>query len=84
MYSKEIYHVKNFIIGSHSDELKDHLMEELDYATLPEPAWTLFVSWYGLSAESRPIARYNTLLLFTKTDCLPLDMLLSMEHMLNT
>ena len=37
-------------------------MEELDYALLPEPAWNLLVSWYGLSAESRPIARYNTLL----------------------
>ena len=34
-------------------------MEELDYALLPEPAWYLLVSWYGLSAESRPIARYN-------------------------
>ena len=37
-------------------------MEELDYATLPEPAWNLLACWYGLSAESRPIARYNTLL----------------------
>ena len=61
-------------------------MEELDYATLPEPAWTLLVSWYGLSADSRPIVRYNTLLylLFIKTDSLPLGLLLSMEHMLDT
>ena len=59
-------------------------MEELDYALLPELAWYLLVSWYGLSTDSRPIVRYNTLLLFIKTDCLPLDMLLSMEHKLNT
>ena len=51
-----------FIIGSQSEELKDHLMEELDYTLVPEPAWNLLVSWYGLSEESRPIVRYNTLL----------------------
>ena len=45
-------------------------MEKRNYDILPEPAWYLLVSWYGLSAESRPIARYNTLLLFIKTDCL--------------
>ena len=80
---KWYYHVTNVIIGS-LEELKDQLMEELDYATMPEPAWNLSVSWYGLSAESRPIVRYNTLLLFINTDCLPLDMLLSMEYVLNT
>ena len=45
-------------VDAQSDELKDHLMEELDYALLPEPAWNLLVRWYGLSAESRPIVRY--------------------------
>ena len=52
----------NFITGSQFEKLKDHLTDELDYATLPVLAWYLLVSWYGLSAESRPIARYNTLL----------------------
>ena len=32
-------------------------MEELDYFLLPEPAWHMLTSWYGLSTNSRPIAR---------------------------
>ncbi|XP_011407941.1 PREDICTED: probable serine/threonine-protein kinase kinY [Amphimedon queenslandica] len=40
-----------------SEALNDHLMEELDYALLPEPAWNLLLSWYGLSVGSRPIIR---------------------------
>ena len=60
-FTCELYFSTYFVLlGSHSDKLKDHLMEELDYTLLPEPAWTLLVRWYGLSAESRPIARYNT------------------------
>ena len=32
-------------------------MEELDYFLLPEPAWIMLTTWYGLSSDSRPIAR---------------------------
>ena len=32
-------------------------MEELDYFLLPEAAWKKLTSWYGLSKNSRPIAR---------------------------
>ena len=32
-------------------------MEELDYFLLPEAAWTKLTSWYGLSQNSRPLAR---------------------------
>ena len=41
-----------------SETLNDHIMEDLDYALLPEPAWNLLLSWYGLSVGSRPIIRY--------------------------
>ena len=51
-----------FIIGSQLEELKHNLMEEVDYALLSEPAWTLLFNWYGLSAESRPIARYTIII----------------------
>ena len=32
-------------------------MEDEDYAVLPELAWNLLLSWYGLSVGSRPIMR---------------------------
>ena len=32
-------------------------MEELDYFLLPESAWVKLTSWYGLSQDSRPLAR---------------------------
>ena len=54
------YSYMTICIGSQSEELKDHLMKEIDYTLLPELAWTLLVIWYGLSAESRPIARYTS------------------------
>ena len=45
-------------LGSEGDLLKDHLMEELDYALLPKAAWEKLVSWYGLTPGSREICRY--------------------------
>uniref|UniRef100_A0A1X7SQT9 DUSP domain-containing protein n=1 Tax=Amphimedon queenslandica TaxID=400682 RepID=A0A1X7SQT9_AMPQE len=38
-------------------KLINHLKEGQDYALLPEPAWNLLLSWYGLSVGSRPIIR---------------------------
>ena len=32
-------------------------MEELDYFLLPESAWNMLTSWYGLTHNSRTIAR---------------------------
>lgn len=37
--------------------VRDHLMEELDYFLLPESAWNRLISWYGLTFNSRVIAR---------------------------
>ena len=37
--------------------LRDHLMEELDYFLLPVSAWSMLISWYGLTSNSRVIAR---------------------------
>ncbi|XP_035221338.1 ubiquitin carboxyl-terminal hydrolase 15-like, partial [Stegodyphus dumicola] len=40
-----------------SGEIKDHLIDELDYVLLPEEAWNLLVKWYGLTEGQQPIAR---------------------------
>ena len=45
------------IDGGEAGVLKEHLMEELDYSLVPEPAWNKLVAWYGVSNTSRPIAR---------------------------
>ena len=45
------------IDGGEAGVLKEHLMEELDYSLVPEPAWNKLVAWYGISDTSRPIAR---------------------------
>ena len=44
-------------IDKSSSTLKNQLMEELDYFLLPEAAWKMLTSWYGLSQNSRPIRR---------------------------
>ena len=33
------------------------MIEELDYFLLPESAWNMLTSWYGLSSNSRAIGR---------------------------
>lgn len=38
--------------------LKEHLIEELDFYLLPQPAWLNLLSWYGFSQGSHPIPRY--------------------------
>ena len=42
---------------SSSGPLKEHLVEELDYYLLSQPAWEKLVSWYGVAPGSCPIAR---------------------------
>ena len=38
-------------------QLRDHLMEKLDYFLIPESAWNMLTSWYGLARNSEIIAR---------------------------
>ena len=45
------------IIDLETEVLKEHLMEELDYSLVPEKAWSHLVRYYGLSEDSKPIAR---------------------------
>ncbi|XP_067138793.1 ubiquitin carboxyl-terminal hydrolase 15-like isoform X2 [Centruroides vittatus] len=40
-----------------SPEIKDHLIDELDYILVPKEAWELLVSWYGICDGQEPIAR---------------------------
>jgi ubiquitin carboxyl-terminal hydrolase 4/11/15 len=47
----------NLFKNANTDQLKDHLMEELDYSLLPKPAYEKLVHWYGLSPGSKPICR---------------------------
>lgn len=50
------YNVYYYTIGNFG-AIRDHLMEELDYFLLPQMAWGLVILWYGLSENSKPIAR---------------------------
>lgn len=46
-----------FFLDDGSGEIKDHLIDELDYVLLPEEAWELLVKWYGLMEGQQVIAR---------------------------
>ena len=50
------YNVYYYTIGNFG-AVRYHLMEELDYSLLPQTAWGLVILWYGLSENSKPIAR---------------------------
>ena len=76
-----------FSSGSAQEILKDHLMEELDYALLPKQAWDLLTSRYGLSQGSRPIPRFFNFSFWYQyftVSLQKLDMWWSMDHMSNT
>ena len=45
------------MIAECGTELKEHLREELDYNLVPQKAWEHLLEWYGLSNDSKPIAR---------------------------
>ena len=47
----------HYSLDQSKDTLKDHLMEELDYALLPKPAWEKLTRWYGVESNSKPICR---------------------------
>ena len=49
----EFYNTKN----TDRQVIRDHLMEELHYFILPESAWNRLISWYGLTCNSKVIAR---------------------------
>ena len=52
-----LLHTSYTLLDHASGTLKDHLMEELDYSLLPEPAWVKMLAWFDLSEGSHPIAR---------------------------
>uniref|UniRef100_A0A673I2F5 ubiquitinyl hydrolase 1 n=1 Tax=Sinocyclocheilus rhinocerous TaxID=307959 RepID=A0A673I2F5_9TELE len=38
-------------------DIKEHLIDELDYTLVPTEGWKKLVSWYGLKDGQEPIAR---------------------------
>ncbi|XP_025106450.1 ubiquitin carboxyl-terminal hydrolase 15-like isoform X2 [Pomacea canaliculata] len=40
-----------------SNQLKEHLVDELDFVLVPAEAWNKLVSWYGLAPNQEPIGR---------------------------
>ncbi|XP_060745019.1 ubiquitin carboxyl-terminal hydrolase 15-like isoform X5 [Tachysurus vachellii] len=38
-------------------DIKEHLIDELDYILVPTEGWNKLVSWYGLTEGQEPIAR---------------------------
>ena len=47
----------NLFQVENTNELKEHLTEDIDFAMFPEPAWQLLVQRYGLAPGQEPIAR---------------------------
>ncbi|KAK3103303.1 hypothetical protein FSP39_018356, partial [Pinctada imbricata] len=45
------------LLKEDSNDLKEHLIDQLDYMLLPKDAWDKMVSWYGLINGQEPIAR---------------------------
>lgn len=44
--------------GDSATELREHMVDELDYFLVPAEVWEKFVSWYGLVEEQTPIKRH--------------------------
>ncbi|XP_062619579.1 ubiquitin carboxyl-terminal hydrolase 15-like, partial [Saccostrea cucullata] len=40
-----------------TQELKDHLIDELDYILIPKEGWEKIIQWYGLTQGQVPVAR---------------------------
>ncbi|XP_061187744.1 ubiquitin carboxyl-terminal hydrolase 15-like isoform X2 [Saccostrea echinata] len=45
------------LIREDTQELKDHLIDELDYILLPKEGWEKIIQWYGLTQGQVPVAR---------------------------
>ncbi|UYV69344.1 USP15 [Cordylochernes scorpioides] len=45
------------LLKSPQGELKDHLIDDLDYILVPQEAWALLEAWYGLAPGQSPIER---------------------------
>ena len=46
-----------FVDITKSDDLKNHLMEGVDYELLPVEAWESLLNWYGMVDGSVPVPR---------------------------
>ena len=64
------------------------MIEELNYFLLPEAAWTKLTSWYGLSQNSRPLARrvveHGMYIKYCKVEVYLLEFKLSQHPYLNS
>ena len=49
------------IVDSSDGKLMPHLREVRHYFLLPESAWDLLLSWYGIGEGSHPIPRYESI-----------------------
>ena len=62
-------------------------MEELDYSLVPEKAWNHLVRYYGLSEDSKPIARkiveYGLVMKHCKVEVYRLNFKLSLHPKLS-
>lgn len=50
-------------------DIKEHLIDELDYILVPTEGWKKLVSWYGLKNGQEPIARKVKLSVEGKLSC---------------
>lgn len=55
-----------FSVCNDQQELKEHLVDELDYKLVPEDIWEYLVKTYGLVNGQEPIARLVSTLSWNK------------------
>ena len=41
-----------------NDDLKEHMMEEINYNLLPSAAWEALLKWFGMVQGSLPVPRF--------------------------
>ena len=47
----------NLFVGDQPGQIRDHLIEDIDYVFLPKEAWDMLHSIYGITEGQEPIIR---------------------------
>ncbi|XP_064488064.1 ubiquitin carboxyl-terminal hydrolase 15-like isoform X2 [Ornithodoros turicata] len=74
--------------GDKSGDIKDHLIDELDYVLVPQEAWDKLVAWYGVTPGQDPLPRkvieYGMFVKHCKVEVYLLELKLSQSNNLDS
>ena len=45
------------LLKEDQSDIREHMIDELDYTLVPEEAWTLLVEWFGIVEDQEPVRR---------------------------